>query len=105
MTVVHADRVLFSAPACANFAGMGFGRAQKDPKDGGPRIRILTGASDKHREWTHGKVGGVPGIEPQTDRAVEALKSLGYANFTRTMLKGVGHSNCATEVWKTADEK
>jgi dienelactone hydrolase len=103
MTVVHPGQVLFSAPACANFSGMGFDRAKK-PDDGGPPIRILTGDKDPHREWTHGKVGGVPGIEPQTDRAVEALKELGYTNFTRTMLKGVGHSNCAAEVWKVADE-
>lgn len=103
MTVVHPERVLFSAPACANFSGMGFNRAAK-PDDGGPPIRIFTGEKDPHRVWTHGKVGGVPGIDPQTDRAVETLKGLGYTNLTRTMLKGVGHSNCAAEVWKVADE-
>jgi hypothetical protein len=29
---------------------------------------------------------GSPGIEPQTDKAVELLKKWKYTNFTRTML-------------------
>ncbi len=103
MTARHPDRVLFAAPACANFAGMGFADADK-VKDTQPPIRIMTGAKDPHRTWTHGKVNGVPGIEPQTDHAVKALTELGFTDLTRTMLPGVGHSALAKQVWEWADK-
>jgi len=32
------------------------------------------------------------------------LERLGFKNFRRTMLPGVGHSNCAAQVWKFGDE-
>ena len=100
MTVLHPARVIVSAPACANFSGLGFPDAQ--PVEGGPPVRILTGAQDEHRDFTFGKKDS-PWIEPQTDNAVAALKELGFKDVTRTMLKGVGHSACAKEVWEAVD--
>ncbi|MHC4134925.1 MAG: hypothetical protein ACYTDU_03035 [Planctomycetota bacterium] len=102
MTIRHPDRILFSAPACANFSGMGLQDAEA-VADGGPPIHILTGANDPHRDYTHGKKDS-PGIEPQTDNAVATLERLGFSNFRRTMLPGVGHGNCAAHVWKFGDE-
>jgi dienelactone hydrolase len=102
MTIRHPDRILFSAPACANFSGMGL-RDAGAVEDGGPPIHILTGANDPHRDFTHRNKDS-PGIEPQTDNAVATLERLGFKNFQRTMLPGVGHSNCAARVWKLADE-
>jgi len=100
-TARHSDRVLFSAPACPNFAGMGF-REAAPVADGGPPVRIFTGEKDEHRFLTFGKTP--PGIEQQTDSAVEALTALGFKDLRRTMLPGVGHSNCVKQVWDTADE-
>jgi len=102
MTIRHPDRILFSAPACANFSGQGL-RDAEPVADGGPPIHILTGANDQHRDYTFGKKDS-PGIEPQTDNAVATLERLGFSNFRRTMLPGVGHSNCAAQVWKFGDE-
>ena len=101
MTVLFPDRVLFSAPACANFSGMGF-RDANPVEGGGPAISIFTGEKDPHRDFTHGNQA-MPGIEPQTDSAVKALESLGFTNVKRTMLPGVGHSSCAQQVWDAAD--
>ncbi len=100
LTMLHPERVIVSAPACANFSGLGFSDAK--PVDGGPPVRILTGEKDEHRDFTFGKKDS-PGIEPQTDRAVAALKELGFKDVTRTMLKGVGHSACASQVWEAVD--
>jgi dienelactone hydrolase len=100
MTVLHPERVIVSAPACANFSGMGFGGAK--PVEGGPPVRILTGAQDEHKDFTFGNKDS-PGIEPQTDNAVAALGKLGFKDVTRTMLKGVGHSACAKEAWEAVD--
>ncbi len=94
-------QVRFAAPACANFLGQGFSRA-KPVTGGGPPIHLMTGAQDKHRRFTHGNKNS-PGIEPQTDRAVEALKRPGFANLKRTMLPGKGHGTLAPEVWAFAD--
>jgi dienelactone hydrolase len=102
MTIRYPERILFSAPACANFSGMGL-RDAEPVEDGGPPIHILTGAKDQHRDYTFGKKDS-PGIEPQTDNAVATLERLGFKNFRRTMLPGVGHSNCAAQVWKFGDE-
>jgi hypothetical protein len=65
-------------------------------------VRILTGAADQHRDFTFGNKDS-PGIEPQTDRAVAALKELGFKDVTRTMLPGVGHSACGPQVWEAVD--
>ena len=100
MTVLHPGRVIVSVPACANFSGLGFSDAQ--PVEGGPPVRILTGEKDEHRDFTFGKKDS-PGIEPQTDRAVAVLAELGFKDVTRTMLKGVGHSPCAAQVWEAVD--
>lgn len=101
-TVVHPDKTRFSAPACANYSGMGFGDAQP-AGEAKPPIRILTGENDPHKVWTHGKVGGVPGIDPQTEQAMSKLEELGYP-FERVRLKGVGHSSCPKHVWDFCDE-
>ena len=102
MTVTHPEQILFSAPACANFGGMGLQGAQA-VEGGGPPIHVLTGANDKHRDYTHGNKD-LPGIEPQTDNAMIALERLGFGNVRRTMLPGVGHSSCAKQVWNVADQ-
>ena len=103
MPLQHPTRVRLAVPACANFAGWGAADGPK-PESGGPPIRIYTGAKDKHRTWTHGKEGGVPGIEPQTDGAVQALEKNGFTNVTREMLDGVGHSALHAKVWECIDE-
>jgi dienelactone hydrolase len=100
-TVRNPSRVRFCAPACPNFGGMGFAGAQP-VEGGGPPVRIFTGEKDEHRFLTHGKTP--PGIEQQTDAAVEALARLGFTNVRRTMLPGVGHARCAGQVWAVADE-
>jgi len=101
MTALFHDRILFSAPACANFSGQGF-RDARPVEGGGPPVFILTGEKDPHRDYTHGNKA-MPGIEPQTDNAVEALKRLGFENVERTMLPGVKHSSCARQVWEKAE--
>jgi dienelactone hydrolase len=103
-TLLHPDKVRFAMPACANFAGLGANEGPR-PKDGGPPIWIYTGSADPHREWTHGKVGGVPGIEPQTDRAIKVLRDKGYTSVKREMLAGVRHSALHAKVWQLIDGK
>ncbi|MHC4934119.1 MAG: alpha/beta hydrolase, partial [Planctomycetota bacterium] len=102
MTMGRPTRILFSAPACANFSGQGL-RDAEPVEDGGPPIHILTGANDQHRDFTFGNRNS-PGIEPQTDNAVQTLERLKFTNFKRTMLPGVGHSNCRKQVWDFADK-
>jgi dienelactone hydrolase len=102
-TLLYPQKIRFAVPACANFAGLGANPGPR-PENGGPPIRIFTGANDPHREWTHGKVGGVPGIEPQTDNAQKTLRDKGYTNVTRKMLPGVRHSSLPAKVWEVADE-
>jgi dienelactone hydrolase len=102
MTIGHPKRILFSAPACANYGGQGL-RDAEAVEDGGPPIHILTGANDQHRNFTFGNKNN-PGIEPQTDNAVRTLKRLRFTNFKRTMLPGVGHSTCRKQVWDFADK-
>jgi predicted esterase len=101
MTARNPGEILFAAPACPNFNSMGFSEAQP-VEGGGPPVRIFTGEKDPHRDLTFGKTP--PGIETQTDAAVEALKKLGFSNLVRTMLPGVGHSPCHAQVWAVADE-
>ncbi|MHC4959965.1 MAG: alpha/beta hydrolase [Planctomycetota bacterium] len=100
--LTHPGRVLGAAPACANFSGMG-ARDAGDPQNGGPRVHIMTGAQDPHRDFTHGNKNS-PGIEPQTDRAVQVLAEKGFTNVKRTMLKGVKHSALRAQVWEFYDE-
>ncbi len=102
MTALFPERILFSAPACANFSGMGYNRA-KPVDGGGPPVHIMTGARDPHREFTHGNKNS-PGIEPQTDNAMKALEALNFTNVKRTMLPGVKHSPCHAKVWDFCDE-
>jgi hypothetical protein len=92
-----------AVPCCGNFAGYGADGAPGAGAAGGPPVRILTGEKDPHREFTFGNRDS-PGIEPQTDRACEILKGLGYAHVERIMVKGAGHSALPDQVWKFVDE-
>ncbi len=98
-TMRHPGRVRLCVPVAANFspALAGSGAAVMSP---GPRVRIRTGAADPYRE----RVGVEPGIERQTDLAVERFESLGFKDVKRTMLPGVGHTSAGTEVWTAVDE-
>jgi dienelactone hydrolase len=100
-TLTHPDKVLGAAPACANFSGMG-ARDAGEPENGGPPVHIMTGEQDPHRDFTHGNKNS-PGIEPQTDRAVQVLQEKGFKNVTRTMLPGVKHSALRAQVWEFYD--
>lgn len=100
-TARNPQRTRFAAPACANFGGQGFQEAAA-VEGGGPPIHIFTGEKDEHRFLTFGKTP--PGIEQQTDMALEALKKLGFANLTRTMVPGMGHSSAGKQVWEFFDE-
>ena len=102
MIALHPEQILFAAPACANFSGMGYNRA-KPVDGGGPPVHIMTGAQDPHREFTHGNKNS-PGIEPQTDSVMKALEALNFTNVKRTLLPGVKHSSCANQVWDFCDE-
>ncbi len=97
----HPDRVFCAAPACANFQPS-LARGAKKPEDGGPQVHVMTGANDPHRHLTHGKTP--PGIEDQTDQAMQAFKENGFTNVKRTMLPGVGHSSLVRQVWTFVDE-
>ena len=81
---------------------MGFSDAEP-VEGGGPPIHVMTGANDKHRDFTHGNKNS-PGIEPQTDHAMKALEALKFTNVKRTMLPGVKHSSCPAQVWDFCDE-
>ena len=96
-------RVRGAVPCCANFAGYGADTSDGGGESGGPPVHILTGEKDEHRDFTFGDKNS-PGIEPQTDRAVEALKQMGFKNVRRTMVKGAGHSPLQDHVWKFVDE-
>jgi len=88
---------------CANYSGFGSDTSPGAGPGGGPPVHILTGEKDEHREFILGDKNQ-PGIEPQTDKAVETLKQLGFTSVRRTMLKGVGHSPLPDQVWKFVDE-
>jgi len=102
MLIRHPERVRGAAPACANFSGMGLDGAPGAGPGGGPPVHLLTGEKDPHRDFTFGDKNQ-PGIEPQTDRAVEALKGLGYTRIERTLVKGAGHAALADQVWRFVD--
>jgi poly(3-hydroxybutyrate) depolymerase len=92
MILRRPDRLAAAAPACANFHG-GVGvplPAEATPEAKALQVSILTGADDPHRDFTFGNKA-MPGIEPQTDAAVELLQRRGYESVMRRMLPGVGH--------------
>lgn len=93
------DHVRGAAPACANFSGYGV-TSPPAPKDGGPVVRLMTGTKDEHREHVFGQR---PGIDGQTEAAMEKLKELGYTKVSRLELP-VGHTALQAEVWKFVDE-
>ncbi len=98
----HPEMLAGAVPCCGNFSGQGI---KDKPQEGTDvHVRILTGADDPHRQWTHGQVGS-PGIEPQTDAAEKLLKEWGYSKFERIMLPGVGHSPLPEKVIEFIKEK
>ena len=99
-TMRHPERVLCSAPACANF-NAGIPGDAAPVTGGGPPVHQFTGEKDEYREEVHGQK---PGIEGQADGAQEAFTKLGFTHVKRTMLPGVGHSSCVKEVWSFVDE-
>ena len=99
-TMRKPDRVLCSAPACANFQP-GLAEGATAVTDGGPPVHILTGEKDEHRNDVF---GAKPGIEGQADWAQESFGKLGFTHVKRTMLPGVGHSTCVAQVWAFVDE-
>lgn len=105
MVFQHPDMLNGAAPACANFTAKGIAdRLKADWKftaeDIAFPLRMITGEKDPHRDFTHGNKN-MPGIEPQSDWAEEALKALGYSNYKRTMVPGMGHSAAQKEVVET----
>ncbi len=99
-TLRHPERVWAAAPACANF-NPGLAQGAATPADGGPPVHILTGEKDEHRDHVFGTP---PGIEGQSDWAQEAFAKHGFTKVKRTMLPGVGHSSCVSQVWAFLDE-
>ena len=99
-TMRHPERVLCSAPACANF-NPGLPGEAPPVTDGGPPVHILTGEKDEHRNDVFGQK---PGIEGQAEWAQEAFTRLGFTHVRRTLLPGVGHSSCGKQVWDFVDE-
>jgi len=89
-----------AAPACANFDGQGVSSPPAPGADGGPVVKLMTGANDEHRDHVFGQT---PGIEGQTDAAEAKLKELGYQHVSRVQLQA-GHSPLHAEVWKFIDE-
>jgi hypothetical protein len=100
MAMQRPERVWAAAPACANFQP-GLAQGAKPVAGGGPPVHVLTGANDEHKDHVFGKP---PGIEGQSDWALESFKQLGFTRVKRTMLPGVGHSSCVREVWSFFDE-
>ena len=100
MTMQRPERVWAAAPACANFQP-GLANGAKPVEGGGPPVHVLTGANDEHKDQVFGQK---PGIEGQSDWAMESFQKLGFTRVKRTMLPGVGHSSCVREVWAFFDE-
>ena len=96
-TTFRRPELLFGAfPCCANFLAAHISDSYPDKSGLGVPIRIFTGEKDPHRDAIHGKTK--PGIEGQTDIAVEWFGKIGFTNIKRTMLEGVGHSSCINNV-------
>jgi poly(3-hydroxybutyrate) depolymerase len=89
-----------AAPACANYSAYGITTTPGGGDDGGPVVKLMTGAKDPHKDDVFGQK---PGIEGQTDAAQARLKELGYTHVTRGQLP-VGHDSLLGEVWKFVDE-
>jgi predicted esterase len=100
MTLQRPERVWAAAPACANYQP-GLANGAKPVEGGGPPVHVLTGANDEHKDQVF---GSKPGIEGQSDWAMDSFQKLGFTRVKRTMLPGVGHSSCAKEVWTFLDE-
>lgn len=100
LTLRHPERVWAAAPACANYQP-GLAQGAKPVEGGGPPVHVFTGEKDEHRDHVFGQK---PGIEGQSDWALESFQKLGFTNVKRTMLPGVGHSSCTKEVWAFLDE-
>ncbi|MHC5038315.1 MAG: hypothetical protein ACYTHM_13450 [Planctomycetota bacterium] len=105
MVFRHPDMLNGAAPACANFSGKGLGKKLKkewkfSTDDVNFPLHMITGEKDPHRDYTHGN-RNMPGIEPQSDWAEEALKELGYPNVKRTMVPGMKHSAAQKHVIET----
>jgi poly(3-hydroxybutyrate) depolymerase len=100
LTMRDPARVWAAAPACANYQPS-TPEGAEPVTDGGPPVHCFTGASDENRDQVAGKK---PGIEGQTDMAIEAFQKLGFAKVERTQLPGVGHSACHAQVWAFLDE-
>jgi predicted esterase len=102
MIFKHPDLLNGAAPACANFVSRGYsGLNDQFSQDilNFP-IHLITGEKDPHREFTYGKKDS-PGIDPQTDQAEALLKELGYPDYKRTMIPGMGHSAAEDHVINT----
>ncbi|MGE0707880.1 MAG: hypothetical protein AB7N76_12775 [Planctomycetota bacterium] len=97
MVFLHPERLLAAAPACANFTRSQWGGVQRPAADRDFPLLILTGGKDPHRQWTFGKEGS-PGIEPQTDAAMQALERAGHKRVKRTMIPELTHSPACQEV-------
>jgi poly(3-hydroxybutyrate) depolymerase len=100
MVLQRPERVWAAAPACANYQP-GLANGAKKVEGGGPPVHVLTGANDEHKDHVFGQK---PGIEGQSDWAMESFQKLGFTRVKRTMLPGVGHSACVREVWTFLDE-
>ncbi|MBL4846518.1 MAG: hypothetical protein JKY65_13405 [Planctomycetes bacterium] len=97
----HPERLLAAAPACANFTRPGWAVAKGAYSSDALQlpIYVITGGKDPHRRWTHGKEGR-PGIEPQTDEAIQTLEAVGFSAVKRTLLPNLGHSPARAQVMK-----
>ena len=100
MALQRPERVWAAAPACANYQP-GLAQGAKPVEGGGPPVHVLTGEKDEHKDHVF---GAKPGIEGQSDWAMESFQKLGFTRVKRTMLPGVGHSSCPKEVWAFLDE-
>lgn len=100
LTMRFPEKVWAAAPACANFQP-GLASGAKPVEGGGPPVHVLTGEKDEHRDHVFGTP---PGIEGQSDWAMQSFEKLAFKNVKRTMLPGVGHSSCVKEVWDFLDQ-
>lgn len=100
LTMRFPAKVWAAAPACANFQP-GLASGAQRVEGGGPPVHVLTGEKDEHKDHVFGTP---PGIEGQSDWAMQSFEKLGFKHVKRTMLPGVGHSSCVKEVWTFLDE-
>lgn len=95
----HPELLLAAAPACANFSRPDW--ASEQGKHSAEALAlpvfVITGARDPHKTWTHGKEGS-PGIEPQTQAALQTLERVGFSRVRRLELPELGHSPAHAKV-------